>query len=340
VHPSGLRWPTREWPEAEPDPDVDRALLATAVDRLLAQPPELGLTLAVLAVHRGRIVAEGYGTDTGPDTTLVSWSVAKSVTHALVGLLVGESRLDLDLPAPVPAWRDDARAAITLRHLLAMTPGLRFVEDYVDAGVSHCIDMLFGAGQADVAGYASALPLDHPPGTWWNYSSGTTNIVSRIAGDAVGGGEAGMRSYLAERLFGPLGMVSAAPRFDAAGTFVGSSFLYATARDFARFGYLYLRNGTWEDRPLLPRGWAEYARVPETSVPDTEDFGYGAHWWLWRDEPGMFGAHGYEGQYTLVVPSRDLVVVRLGKTPAELRPALAAVLRSVVQAFPRVEPGS
>jgi CubicO group peptidase (beta-lactamase class C family) len=331
--PAGVAWPTTAWPRGEPGPDVDTATLAATLDRLFAQPPELGLTLAVVAVHRGRVVAERYGPEVDAGTRLISWSTAKSVTAAAAGLLVGDGRLDLDEPVDVPEWRRDERARITMRHLLAMTPGLRFVEDYVDDTVSHCIDMLFGAGKDDVAAYAAALPLDHEPGTCWNYSSGTTNIVSRLLGGIVGGGEAGMRAFLDHRLFAPLGMASAEPGFDAAGTFIGSSFLHATALDFARFGYLHLRDGWWDGARLLPAGWVDYCRTPVGPVPDTEEFDYGAHWWIWRDEPGSLAAHGYEGQYVVVVPARDLVLVRLGKTPADRRPNLLAALRAIVGAF-------
>jgi CubicO group peptidase (beta-lactamase class C family) len=312
-----------------------------AIDRLMAQPPELGLTLAVMCVHGGEVVAEAYGPDTTADTPLISWSMAKSVTHALLGIAIREGRIDpdLDQPAAVAAWQTDdvdPRRAVTIRHLLTMTSGLRFVEDYVDAGVSHCLDMLFGEGQADVAGYAAALPLDHEPGTFWSYSSGTTNILSRIIGDAVGGGARGMEAFMRDELFGPLGMISADPQFDDAGTFIGSSFLYATTRDYARFGELYLAGG----RDILPEGWVDLAATPVPIVPPDELAGYGAHWWLWRDGyfgdefPGTFAAHGYEGQYIVVAPDRDLVMVRLGKTPAELRPALLPVLREIVAAFP------
>ena len=184
----------------------------------------------------------------------------------LTGFLVGDGRLAIDDPAPVPEWRapDDPRQPITVQQLLEMRSGLQFAEDYVDAGVSDVIEMLFGRGQHDVATFAAGFPLDHPPGAVWSYSSGTTNIVSRVVGDAVGGGEAGMRRFLQDRLFDPLGMASADPRFDEAGTFIGSSFLYATAHDFARFGYLYLRDGVWEGERLLPEGWVDHAR---TSVP-------------------------------------------------------------------------
>jgi CubicO group peptidase (beta-lactamase class C family) len=292
------------------------------------------ITLAEIVVHKGEVVHETYGPDTGPDTTLISWSTGKSVTQALVGIAVRDGLLDLDAPAPVPEWAGDARSAITLRQLLHMTSGLRFVEDYVDDTISHCIDMLFGAGQADVAAYAAALPLDYEPGTVFSYSSGTTNIICRIVGEAVGGGEEGMRAFMARELFEPLGMTSADPRFDAAGTFIGSSFLYCTARDFARFGQLYLADGVWDGRRLLPKGWVDFARTP-APAPVEEDFGYGAHWWLWDGHgfPGTFAAHGYEGQYIIVRPDRDLVVVRLGKTPTEVRPPVIEHLQELLDAW-------
>jgi CubicO group peptidase (beta-lactamase class C family) len=292
------------------------------------------ITLAEIVVHKGEVVHETYGPDTGPDTTLISWSTGKSVTHALVGIAVRDGLLDLDAPAPVPEWAGDARSAITLRQLLHMTSGLRFVEDYVDDTISHCIDMLFGAGQADVAAYAAALPLDYEPGTVFSYSSGTTNIICRIVGEAVGGGEEGMRAFMARELFEPLGMTSADPRFDAAGTFIGSSFLYCTARDFARFGQLYLADGVWDGRRLLPKGWVDFARTP-APAPVEEEFGYGAHWWLWDGHgfPGTFAAHGYEGQYIIVRPDRDLVVVRLGKTPTEVRPPVIEHLQELLDAW-------
>jgi CubicO group peptidase (beta-lactamase class C family) len=334
TQPADLPWPTQAWPEGDPAPDVDTSRLAAVLDRALAQPEELGVTLAVAVAHRGRLIVERYADGVDRDSKLISWSTAKSVMHALVGLLVSDGRLVLDAPAAVPEWQgaSDARARITVQQLLEMRSGLRFVEDYVDAGISDCIEMLFGTGHKDVAHYAADLPLEHSPGTFWNYSSGTTNIVSRLVGSVVGGGEPGLRAFMDERLFGPLGMASASPSFDESGTFVGSSFLDCTALDFLRFAYLYLRGGLWEGEPLLPAGWADHARTP-VPVPAEEDFGYGAHWWVWPDVEGMFAAHGYEGQYLLVVPDRDLAVVRLGKSPADLRPAVVATLREIVGSF-------
>ncbi len=321
-------------------PSIDLERVARVCGALFTPDAPHGRSLALVVMQSGRVVFEHYGSqpDTafgpgGPvtaDTTLVSWSMAKSITHAAVGILVGEGRLQLDAPAPVPAWRGTAKEAITLQHLLNMRDGLEWSEDYVDASTSHCIEMLFGAGAADMAAYAAARPLAHAPGAVWNYSSGTTNIVARIVGDAVGGGREGMKAFLRDRLFGPAGMTSAVPTFDDAGTFIGSSYVYATARDFARFGELYRNDGVADDGTrVLPAGWSDHGRTFSAHDPEGE-FAYGAHWWLWPDLPGSFAAHGYEGQYTLVVPDRELVVTHLGKVSAELRPLLNGRLRDLV----------
>jgi CubicO group peptidase (beta-lactamase class C family) len=336
AQPRDVPWPTENWPESVPDPDVHVDRLERALERLFHAPPpeDLGETLALLAVHRGRIVLERYGAGHGPDERFISWSMAKSVTHALVGILIGDGALALESPAPVPEWRapGDPRGAITLEHLLRMVDGLDFVEDYVDAGISHVIDMLFQTGKEDVARYAAARPLAHAPGSVWSYSSGTSNIVARIASDAVGGGRERMLAFMRERLFGPLGMASAEPRFDAAGTFIGSSFVDATARDFARFGLLYLRGGVWgkSGTRVLPPGWVDHARTP-TPASEGE---YGAHWWLGLGGPDCFWASGYNGQYTIASPARDLVLVRLGLSSADQRERLRPLLADLVAAFP------
>jgi CubicO group peptidase (beta-lactamase class C family) len=325
---------------------IDLKAVDRATDALFAPDAAHGLTLALVVMQSGVVVAERYGiqpdTVFGPggpvaaDTTLISWSMAKSITHAAVGILVGEGRLQLDEPAPVPEWKGTPKAEITLQHLLNMRPGLEFVEDYVDDAVSHCLEMLYGVGKDDMAAYAAGLPLLHEPGSVWNYSSGTTNIVSRIVGQSVGGGEPAvnekaMTAFLHDRLFGPVGMNSAIPKFDAAGTFIGSSYVYATARDFARFGELYRCDGVAADGTrVLPAGWRDHARALTAHDPD--GFDYGAHWWLWPDFPGSLGCHGYEGQYTVVVPDRELVVMHLGKSPIELRPILLDRLRDIFRA--------
>lgn len=334
---------------------VDADALHAVGAELFAEQAAHGASLAFVVQVGGRVVFERYGTtpDTpfgrgGPvdaSTPLISWSMAKSITHAAVGLLVADGVLDPGAPAPVPSWRGTDKDAITLQHLLTMSSGLEFVEDYVDAGVSHCIEMLFGSGRDDMASYAAALPLVHEPGRCWNYSSGTTNIVAAVVGDAVArdagvstgdidGRRESMAAFLAERLFVPAGLASATPTFDGAGTFVGSSYVHATARDFAMFGELYLRGGVAPDgRRLLPASWVEHAGR-QAALDEESGFGYGAHWWSWPDLPGSIAAHGYEGQYTLVDPSRDLVLVHLGKVPAERRTVVEAGLRAAVAAVP------
>lgn len=331
---SDVPWPTAAWPESEPDPDVDREAIARVYRTLIEAPDEAktGETHALLFVHRGRLVAEGYGCERTRDSRLISWSMAKSITHALVGILVRERRLDVHEPAPVAAWREagDPRGAIAIDDLLRMVDGLDFVEEYVPGGVSHVIDMLFGPGKEDVAGYAAARPAKRAPGSYWNYSSGTSNIVTRILGDRVGGGEMGMRAFMGRELFERIGIRGAEPRFDTAGTFIGSSYVFTTARNFARFGLLYLRDGVWESERILPEGWVDHARRLTPASFDQ----YGAHWWLAQDGSGRFHASGYRGQYIVVDPARDLVMVRLGGTDVSLRPRLVWTLAEAVWAFP------
>lgn len=319
--PADVPWPTEEWPTGSASTAVK-----AVVDEAFADPDRYGTTYAVVVVQGGRLLLERYGGElpsfvgapepVTPTTPLLSWSIAKSVLHAAVGVLVGEGRLALEAPAGVPGWDDD-RSAITLDHLLQMRSGLAWSEDYVEAGASDVIEMLFGSGQDDVAGYAEARPLAHAPGTVFSYSSGTSNIVSAIVGRLVGGGE-GMRRLLLDRILHPIGMTTADPGFDAAGTFVGSSYLHATAQDWARFGTLYLRDGTWEGTRLLPQGWVDHARTVRSVDEDGKL--YGAHWWIDRLAPerGTFSAIGYEGQMISVCPPLDAVVVRLGRSPEPL----------------------
>jgi CubicO group peptidase (beta-lactamase class C family) len=315
------------------------------VDAIFERPAEHGISLAMVVVHRGDLVAERYGVqpanafaaeqELDADSTLISWSTAKSMTHAACGVLVRDGLLDLEAPAPVPEWRGTDKERITLLDLLEMRPGLRFVEDYVDGETSDCIAMLFGDGAADHAAYAAALPLDHAPGTFWNYSSGTTNIICRILGAVVGGGREGMEAFLHDRLFGPIGMTSAIPKFDDAGTWVGSSYVYATARDFARFGELYRHDGVTErGERILPEGWVDHGRTKvahEASDDLPSGFDYGRHWWMWPEHPHSIAAHGYEGQYVVIVPDRELTVVHLGKTPAEVRRHLVGAVDNLIR---------
>lgn len=305
------------------------------IDELFARPAEQGTSFGLCALRNGEFVAERYGVRPSNDfepaetltseSTLLSWSIAKSITHAAVGILVADGLIDLEAPAPVPEWAGTDRASITTNQLLEMRSGLRFVEDYVDDRSSHCIEMLFGGTDPSFAHYAASQPLEHQPGDVFNYSSGTTNIVCRIIGDLVTGSPGGdpaaradaVHRFLQERLFEPTGMSSAIAKFDDAGDFVGSSFVYATTQDFARFGQLYLHDGValggTGDR-VLPAGWLDHARSL-TAHDDDTGLGYGRHWWLWHAFPGSLACHGFEGQFVVVFPDRDLVLAHLGATP-------------------------
>jgi CubicO group peptidase (beta-lactamase class C family) len=201
--------------------------------------------------------------------------------------------------------------------------------------------MLFGAGQSDMAHFAADRPLLAPPGTRFNYSSGTSNIVSGIVARTVGPGEDYAR-FLHRRLFGPLGMTSADPEFDEAGTWVASSFLRACARDYARFGLLYLRDGMWDGARVLPSGWVDYGRTMVSIDDPSDPSPYGAHWLGVRGETletlnplGTFRASGYEGQTITLCPALDLMLVRLGKTPHDNEDLLVPWRAAVVEAFAR-----
>ena len=341
--PDGVPWPTADWPRAEPPPQVAGAL-AALLDDVTTDVDRYGTTFAVAVVHRGELLAERYQGElehwdrpnepVEPSTRLLSWSMAKSMLHAVVGMLVADGTLLLDGPAPVPEWADagDPRHAIALEHLLAMRDGLAFSEVYEVGTVSDVVEMLFGAGQADMAHFAADRPLAHPPDTFFNYSSGTSNIVSGIVARSVGPGEPYER-FLRERLFDVVGMSSARPRFDDAGTFCGSSYVYATALDYLRFGLLYLRGGVWAGEQVVPTDWVDHGRRIRSYDAD-EDRWYGAHWWSVGDDLGTFWASGYEGQSLLLCPPLDLMVVRLGRSPDDHHnPELTAWRARMVDAF-------
>jgi CubicO group peptidase (beta-lactamase class C family) len=319
--PSDAPWPTQAWSRAEPTPS-DVAAFAHHTEALFDLPAPQGLTHALLVVHKGHIVFERYAHGGSPIYAQVSWSIAKSVTHALVGIAIQDGLLDLYAPAPVPEWQDDERSQITLDQLLRMSSGLRFREEYLDPSESDVIAMLAGPPRHDMGAFAASLPLEHSPGSTFSYSSGTSNIVARLLREVIGGPSEMLR-FMRERLFEPIGIRSAVPSFDTSGTFIGSSWLYAIPEDFARFGLLYLRDGVWEDHRILPEGWVDYAR---SKTHDDGEEAYGAHWWLKPGDTSVFYASGFDGQRILIAPEKDLFIVRMGRTPkAEALPMWAHV---------------
>jgi len=297
--------------------------LRAALDRVFAEPaggPVRG-TKAVVVVHDGRVVAERYAPGYALDTPMLSWSMNKSVVNALVGILVRQGRLAVGAPAPVPAWRDpsDPRHPITVEQLMRMTSGLAL--DETNSGFDPASRMLFT--EPDMAGFAEAAALAAPPGTRYHYSSPSTLILSRVIRDAVGGRAEDVRRFAERELFAPLGMRGVTLEFDATGTQVGSTYMYATTRDWARFGLLYANDGVADGRRILPEGWVAYSASP---TPGSRD-GYAAGFFTNRGESefgrlrvrgGMpadsFFASGTQGQRIVVAPAHRLVVVRLGRS--------------------------
>jgi len=318
---SGL-WPEGEELTAQLPPHVDAKALSRVLDKVFEEPdPKRPLrTRAVVVVHDGRIIGERYAPGFTHETPLPGWSMTKSVLSALIGISVGQGKLALDDRGLLPEWEPpDPRSEITLDHLLRMRSGLMFSENYKNP-LKGVLPMLFDTG--DAAHYAARSRLREVPGTRWHYSSGTTNILSRVLRNAVG--DADYLGFPRTALFDRIGMSTAVMEPDASGTFVGSSFMYASARDWARFGLLYARDGVWNEQRMLPEGWVEYSRSP---TPGDAKQLYGAHFWLAlpRGKQGvyapvgslpadLFHARGYEEQYLVIVPSRKLVVVRLGLT--------------------------
>jgi CubicO group peptidase (beta-lactamase class C family) len=320
---------------------VDATKLDAAVQAAFAEPDPAHRrnTRALVVVHGGRIVVERYAPGFDAKMPLLGWSMTKAALNALVGLRVKDGKLDLADKALLPQWRGegDKRRDISLDNLLRMSSGLAFNESYDDP-LADVTQMLFVAG--DQARFAAAKELDHPPGSYWHYSGGASAIIAHIL-RATFATEGDYLRYPRERLFGPLGMKSAILEPDASGTFAASSFLYATARDFARLGLLFLQDGMWERNVLLPDNWVVYSRGPARTSPDGS---YGAHLWLRLPESEGLGVPpmpedayyflGYEQQIVAIVPSRDLVIVRLGLTQYQGAWDHAKDLAPIVAAFP------
>jgi CubicO group peptidase (beta-lactamase class C family) len=335
-------WPDGERVELGALPDgVDGSALERAIDNVFAEPDPAHprRTRALVVVQGDRIVAERYAPGFTSAMPLIGWSISKSATNALIGLRVGDGKLALTDTALMPEWRgkDDPRRAITLDELMRMTSGLAFDESYGDRE-SDVVRMLFAQG--DKAAFAAEMPLLAPADTHWAYSSGTTTILAGVLRETFGEERDYLR-YPKTRLFEPLGMRSAVLEPDASGTFAASSFLYATARDFARLGLLFLHDGVWQGTRILPEGWVDYSLTATPLSPDGE---YGAHVWLKLPESPRGGEPpmpddayymlGHDEQVVAVVPSRNLVIVRLGLTREDGDWDSARELAPIVSAFP------
>lgn len=326
--------------------------LAREVDDLFTKEG-LGETRAVLVLKDGKIAAERYGDGYNEDTRFISWSMAKTVTAVLVGMLVADGRLSLDEPAPVPQWQrtGDPRAEITLRHLLQMRSGL----DHTEAGdppyESSEVRMLFLDGRDDMAQWAKEQPLEAEPGERFEYSSNTTVILADIVARALTESDepqarrTAVADFMQSRLFGPLGMSSLVPEFDASGTLIGGSLMHATARDYARFGeFMRAKGRTTEGVQLVPSRWIEQMITPSRASEH-----YGFQTWMNRPEPrleyphplfpdraphSLFALIGQMGQYVLVSPEQSVTMVRLGHSTSAERPPMLQEAADVIALYP------
>ncbi|MEN9682355.1 MAG: hypothetical protein RIQ99_1574 [Pseudomonadota bacterium] len=335
-------------------PGVNREQLARAVDTLFTDP-QTAETRAVLVLHNGQIVAERYAPGYHQNTRFISWSMAKSVTGVMIGMLVADGRLRLDESVPIPAWQrpGDPRGEITLRELLQMRSGLRHTEAEGAPYRTDTARMLFLDGRDDMAAYAEAQPLEDEPGRRWEYSTATSLILSDLAArvlianpDPAANSPQERRRVVSEflraRMFEPLGMASMVPEFDRAGTLLGGSMIHGTARDWAKFGEFLRNDGAVRGAQLVPPSWIEFMASASPANP-----GYGAQLWLnhpqrWDGHiefPGAprstFSMNGHLGQFVVVSKANGVTVVRLGKTDEGKHAPIRQTIARIIQLFPQ-----
>jgi CubicO group peptidase (beta-lactamase class C family) len=258
-----------------------------------------------------------------------SYSMAKSITSAAVGLVVRDGALDIDEPAPVPEWHrdpDDERSDITVEQMLHMATGMPWTDDHTSPGTN----MYELARRDDAAAYAAQQEPTWKPGDRFEYNTGTSVLLARLVGAAVGDSPDDTRAFLDEELFDVIGMAPVETRFDGAGTWLGGFSADSTARGYAKLGLLFLRGGQWDDAEVLPEAWVERTRTPSPASPE-----YGLHWWLDPERPGVFYAIGIRGQIITVDPAHDLVIVQLSTVGGDLP---LAQTEAILQAFAGVRP--
>lgn len=309
-HPDTIAWPMGDLIADTIPSGIDLQQLNMAMEQAFVDTIPYKGTFAVMVTYKGQPVAERYAEGFGPENLFLSWSMAKSFTNALTGIMVKEGKLELDAPADIEEWLQDERRQITIRHLMQMNSGLEWNEDYGNS--SDVNNMLHKEG--DMAKFAISKQLEYAPGSVFEYASGSTNIVSSLMRKAIGN-DADYLAFPREKLFNRIGMRSATFEVDASGTFVGSSYLYASLRDYTRFGLLYLNNGNWLGEQILPDDWVEYT----TTAANGSEGNYGAFFWLnktGKEYPNvprdMFCCRGHDGQFIYIIPSKELVIVRTG----------------------------
>lgn len=298
-------------------------------------------TKAIVVIYKGQLIAEAYANGINLETPLLSWSMAKSITNMQVGLLVKDKKLFLNSAPDIPLWKmlSVKHQQITLDQLMRMSSGLEFSEVYgmgSDAAVMLSVE-------PSASDFATNKPLTFEPDTHWSYSSGTSNIIAGIVKKAIGGDFQHYYEFAQRRLFHPLNIHTAQLETDANGTFVGSSYMYASARDWAKLGQLFLQNGRWKQQQLLPEEWVKYSTTPTKTDPLNH---YGAQFWLnknpadpsktrvWPSIPtDAYYMSGFQGQNVVIVPSKDLVVVKMGFKNPSIKSGIESLVAGVIKAL-------
>jgi len=313
-NPDTIPWPAGDLLSDTIPAGINMQMLNDMLDRVFKDTVSFYGTFAVAVVYKDQLVAERYRNDLGPANRFLSWSMAKSFTNAMVGAMVKDGLIDINAPMKIDEWAKDERKNITLDNLLHMTSGLEFSEAYYKMRLTNTTTMLLKNG--DMGAYAISKKLLTKPDSVWSYSSGSGNIIEKYLRTAFKSHEEYL-AYPRKAIFNKTGMRSVVWEVDASGTFVGSSYLYATMRDYARFGLLYLHNGNWLGEQIFPEGWINYTTSPAKGSGGA----YGALFWLNKNGefPGLpedlYYCDGYEGQRIFILPSKEMIIVRTGCSP-------------------------
>lgn len=337
----GYSQDTLPWPKGDVLPGsiaegVDMEKLVSIVDEAFDPPGEepFKKTLAVAVVYDGQLIAEKYIKGYDKNTRFHGWSMTKSVTSSLVGILAGEGRIDIKTPVNFPEWKDDERGKITVENLMHASSGLKWLENYFTISQSTLMLMM----SSDMVEYVLQQPLEHSPGSFYNYSSGDANLVSGVIRNTIGNDQV-YYGYPYKALMYRIGMLNTTIETDASGNFVSSSYSYGTTRDWARFGLLYQNDGVFAGDTILPVGWVDYT-MQEAPASNTDGM-YGVGFWLEDPDPeknlsglpdDVFSANGFLGQRIFIIPSKKLVVVRMGFSSSNL--SFKNLLRDILSTLP------
>lgn len=307
---------TIAWPLGNVMPDkttnIDTVKLAEITEKLLDDEGYNGHAFAFMVVHKGIPVVESYQPEFNEKTRFLSWSIAKSITNTLAGIMVKDGKLDINQPVNIPEWKNDSRKQITINNLMQMQSGLRWNENYGNR--SDVTVMLYC--ENDFARFAYNQPLDFPAGSKWYYSSGSANIVNHLIRTTIDNDNE-YYNFAQSRLFNKIGMSDAVLELDPSGTQVGSSYVYATARDYARYALLHLQDGIFNGERILPEGWVKYITTPASDSKGE----YGSLFWLNKAKKypsapeDLYSCNGHNGQQIFIIPSKELIVVLLGYSP-------------------------